>query len=219
MIALGAACASCGGAKDADTGQLDTQSEPGPADTAPSTTETEAPPTGETGATDTPADTGAPVEPCAPVGTGTFAGPTTIYATAVTCNAPEDHVEYHICAQGPAAGGAVFAEETGNPEPNWSDDHTLELTDSDALGWWTELARRLETGASLGSWAPNVSTLFRCRAHFESTVMTYAFAVYDGDGNVVDCVVWGHDPAAMIDGTLARVNDPPFDLAGCRVLP
>ena len=65
---------------------------------------------------------------------------------------------------------------------------------------------------------PDIAARWTCSACPRAT-RTFAFVAYGEDGLPADCVVWGQDPAAMIDGTLWRVNEPPFDLAGCRVLP
>jgi hypothetical protein len=213
-----ALCTACNGSsKDIDTGTPDTETIP--TDTAAPTVETE--PTGETGAsTDTDADTGTPPGPCAALGTGTFTGPTTLDTTSVTCSPADDHVQYLACTRGQSAGGWVFAQETGNVEPNWSDAHTLASIGGDPLGWFEALERRLATAADFGTWTTDASTLFGCRAHLEDpAVMTFAFMAYDAYGQPADCVVWGEDPQALIDGTLSRVNEPPFSLASCRVLP
>jgi hypothetical protein len=182
-------------------------------------------PTAETGGTTFPtgdtADTGTPPDPCAPSGgTGTFAGPTSILTTAVTCSISGDQVEYSACTEGPSPGGWVFAQETGNPGPNWSDAHRLDRVASDPQGWWNSLARRLQTQASIATWTTDVNTLFTCGSHLEDPlVMTFAVMVYDEAGAFADCVVWGQNPAALIDGTILRVNEPPFDPTPCRILP
>ncbi|MEQ1508630.1 MAG: hypothetical protein ABMB14_40740 [Myxococcota bacterium] len=192
-----------------------------PTDTDPSTP-SEPPPTSpdiDTATLDTApdVDTGLALSPCAGR-SATATGATTITLTSVTCNPTHDAVRYTVCVDGPTSGGVVFAQETANIEPNWSDAHSLDPLGLDPT--WDELRRDLDTHASIVDWSTDVSTLFGCQAHFESPlVMSYAAAAYDATGRIADCVAWGGDPQAMIDGTVVRVNDPPFDLTGCRIAP
>ena len=193
--------------------------EPAPT-SPPSTTPPPAPDTAPLPTDSAGTDTGPTqtIDPCLSVGTGTFTGPIAIDSVLVECNQGNDHVRYLACVQGLTSGGRVFTQETGNPEPNWSDDHTLDTIASDPLGWYDEIERRLETAVSITDWEPDVSTLFGCQAHFEAPqIMSYALMVTDAAGNLADCVAWGDDPQGMIDGAVDRVNEPPFDLTACRI--
>lgn len=207
---------ACG---DAPTTTPPDDSDPEPPDTD-TETDTEPPdPTGDTA----PAATGdtAPttVAACHETGAGLYEGPTSLVEMAVECDPNDVNVRYSACTRGWTANGQIYLQETGNPPPNWAESHDLVSVSFDAMQWWDDLEQVVRTGVNVADQAPNQSSLFTCPAFYEAGVMTYAFLVYDLDGSPADCVVWGQDPQAMIDGTIERVNEPPFDLANCTIAP
>lgn len=165
------------------------------------------------GATDTgTVDTG--VEGCADF----YDGPVTIDRVSVKCNG--DQVTFQAETTGWADGGWVFSQETGNKEPQWSDEHDLESVDFDRCGQWDHLERTIRDGSTLADplrdWARNESSVFQCGPHYgDPKVMTYAFAVKDVNGELASCVVFGDDPRGLVDDTYERVNDPSFDTSRC----
>ena len=63
-----------------------------------------------------------------------------------------------------------------------------------------------------------MSTRFSCGQHFvPSATMAHAFAVYDTDGNLADCLITGDAVEDVVAGTHPRANEPSFDLGTCRV--
>lgn len=148
-----------------------------------------------------------------------YDGPISIDVATVTCDGHE--VTYYAETTGWTDGGYVFTQETGNTEPQYSDEHDLESFDYDACGEWDHLRRRLQDRDTMSDpindWQRNVSTVFDCDDHFgDPNVITYAFAVVDLDGNEAACIVYGDDPEGMINGDYQRVDaQPSFDLNQC----
>ena len=104
----------------------------------------------------------------------------------------------------------------------WADNHTLESYEFDAwCGAFDRLERTLQDGTTLSDplndWQTDESTIFRCEDHLEDNAyMTFAFAVYDQQGFLADCLAFGHDPEGMRNGIYNIVGDAPvFDLANC----
>jgi hypothetical protein len=198
---------ACGGHEEPPTDGT-TPADPSPTASTAATAATGD--TGQTGATgDTATDTAAP-----------YVGPVLIDLVALSCDA-DDVFEFYLETVGLTHDGVVYAQETGNyPPAQWSENFTLESFEYDADGAWDHLRHTLETQASLGSWTPNVNTLFSCGAHFDpvNEVMSYAVAVYDESDVFADCIAWGENPQGMIDGTAGNnVNLPLWNLAPCVV--
>jgi len=147
-----------------------------------------------------------------------YEGPVSIDQVSVDCEG--SRVTFGAETVGWTDGGYVFSQETGNQEPQWSDEHDLESVEYDECGAWDRLEQTIRDGSTLSDplndWARNESSVFRCGAHYgDSNVMTYAFVVKDVDGEVASCVVFGDDPQGLISGRYERVNEPTFDTSRC----
>lgn len=169
----------------------------------------------DTGALDTDgADTDTDTEATCP--DGVYEGPVSIVSWDVSC--VNDQVTYSIETEGWTNDGVVYSQETENTPP-WSDEHDLVSYEFDECQSWDKLQTVLTTGAATTDWVPNESTVFSCADHFNSPVMSYAAQVLDINGDVADCVAWGEDPQALVDGTAEPgANAPTFDLSTCRVV-
>ena len=146
---------------------------------------------------------------------GTYDGPTTIQEATVQCVG--DDSRFYARTEGWTADGLVFSQETANPEPQWADEHELRSFEFEPCGFGDELEEILSGGAGTGDWIPGVSSVFTCADHHDSpeAVMTYAFFVWDPEGNPADCLAFGHDPQGMATAVYDRVSDPSFDVATC----
>jgi hypothetical protein len=151
--------------------------------------------------------------------TATSDDPPTIDVATVDCNG--NQVSFFVETTNWTDDGVVFTQETGNPETQWSDEHDLLSVEWDECGFWDRLRLTLNDASTLDDplydWQQNVSTVFDCSLHYgDPNVITYAFAVYDGN-QVADCIVFGHDPQGMINGNYRRVNQPSFNLSQCTL--
>lgn len=147
---------------------------------------------------------------------GTYDGPVSVQRAEVDCTDTRT-VRFYANTEGWTDDGYVFAQETGN-EVQYSDEHDLIAYDWDACGFEDNLEQTLTTNVDFNDVARNQSTVFSCEFedHYdESGVMTYAFAVNDVDGNLADCLAFGHDVTGMKNGTYDRLNEPSFDLGIC----
>jgi hypothetical protein len=148
--------------------------------------------------------------------TGDTAGPTgpaTITGATVSCDGALT-VTLEAQTDNPAAGGQVFAIDSGNDIP-WAETHDLDLIGS-------SLVRTLTTCAypcpDLDEYVRNTSSVFSCAQHFEQPVMSYAFFATDASGAVSDCVAGGENGTAVIDGSAASINgvEPDYPRSACR---
>jgi hypothetical protein len=89
---------------------------------------------------------------------------------------------------------------------------------------YTVFNRTLTTDAAFGSATPDVNTVFNCAdgdidpASTTDFQVTFAAVVYEADGTTLaDCVVFGHDPDALL-GTVPAALAPPawVTAANCR---
>jgi len=152
-------------------------------------------------------------------GDGIYDGPIVIEKATVNCSGG-NQVTFFVETKGWTDGGYIFSQGTGNPEPQWSDNHTLVSVDYDACGNWDQLERTISDVSTLNDplddWQEDQSTVFGCDTHYgDPDVMTYAFAVVDLDGNVAACVAYGEDVTGLKNGNEDRVNGPGFDLSQC----
>lgn len=150
-----------------------------------------------------------------------YTGPVTIEQASVECNG-NNTVRFAAETKGWTDGGYVFSQETGNPEPQWSDQHDLASVDFDPCGAFDKLEREIQDGDTLADptndWQENVSSVFQCDDHYESPgiVMSYAFAVVDIDGAFADCVAYGDDPDGLVNDAYNRLANPVgFDASDC----
>ena len=134
---------------------------------------------------------------------------TEIDSATVSCNGTTATFTMSTSGAVPTS-ASVFSQETGNPEPQYADEHDFPVDDSNELA--------LELAAS-GSANVSGETVFSCPLHHGSpqNVMTYIYRVYN-DGELSDCLAQGHDPEIALDDLADRVNNPsrPAELADCR---
>lgn len=94
--------------------------------------------------------------------------------------------------------------------------HTLFVVASDPGGGWDELqAGPLLDGVDPATQAANADSRFDCE--LDETTLSYVVRVRDGDGVLIDCVVWGADP----QGATARIRNLDPDvlaLGGCHLV-
>lgn len=183
---------------DADLDTVDTASTGGTIDTQP------------------PIDTGPPGTTTDP----SYQGPTLIDTIASGCGASTTTWLHRIETTGLTSDGLVYAIETANSPP-WDEQHTVPSVAYDPLGWWDDLERVLTDDASLATWAPDVSSLFSCGVHDNANTMTWMFRVYDVDGALADCVLFGHDPVGLqagdYDAVMINGMTDPQDRIGCPI--
>ena len=150
-----------------------------------------------------------------------YTGPVLVEMMAVGCTVG-DVVRFEVQTVGWTSGGRFFSQETGvagTAAVQWSEEHDVASYEFDNLGAWDHLDRELVTGQGPKTWSVNQSTVFTCADHFEATgVMSYATVVYDLDGNMADCLAFGHDPQGMIDGVYPRANEPGASLDTCIIV-
>ncbi len=178
----------------------------------------------DTALTDSPETDTLPVEHSGPShsadsGGGTFTGPVLVMSASVTCASGVAEVSAET--QGWTSGGLFYQIETGNQAP-WAEEHDLESVAYGPKGSWDLLGVELLAGVGLGDLERNASTLFRCDTHYnQRDIMTYAVAVFDVNETLADCLAWGEDPRAVIDGTVLSPYNyergPGFDTSICVV--
>ena len=148
-----------------------------------------------------------------PVTCDVYDGPISIEEPTITCAG--DEVTFELSTIGVPSDGLVFSQDTANNSP-FSDEHDLVIEASDEdCGEFATLSQNVETCPTLGSCSINEAsrntfTLFTCNAdeHYAADdVMTYAFRIYDNDGNLTDCSVSGNNPQDLFDGSFGT-SDP-----------
>lgn len=100
----------------------------------------------------------------------------------------------------------------------YDEEHTMEETDrSDGAAGYSIFERELTANDVPNT--PDSTTLFRCDA-FENGGdnfdVTLAAGVSDSTGTIVDCIVFGHDPDAVINGTIAGLSVPSWVTSSCQ---
>jgi hypothetical protein len=169
-------------------------------------------------ATDKPGETGT-VEPC----TTFYDGPISLTSLDVSCD-DDDTVRFFAETAGSPATALVFAVNTGS-DVRWSEEHDLESYEADECGFWDRL-ERVVPGApapatDAAAYVRNEASSFGCAEHYEPALVTYAFVALDADGAPLHCVVAGHDPQGLIDGTYDDdfTAEPtlPIDAPACAI--
>lgn len=133
----------------------------------------------------------------------------------ITCDSTGAH--YRVDATAPSVGGGTLLQVGGLPDTTpWSDTVEMSVTLDDPVCGLTVVEAVLEVGVDPGNAVSGTSTPFTC-ADVDGGTLTFAAAVFDIPTDaLVDCVVWGADPAGLIAGTLTGSAPPPFDVSGCR---
>ncbi len=129
---------------------------------------------------------------------GFYTGPVVLEVASVTCPTV-DEVALEVVTAGWTSDGTVYMVETGAPTP-WDEEHDVRSVEFDPCGSFDVLA---------GALKPGDTSAFTCEQHAGNT-LSYAARVYDIDGNFADCVAWGHDPQAIVDGSILEdcINCP-----------
>jgi len=144
-----------------------------------------------------------------------------IVSLSVTCSPDESEVTFEVMADGPVPDGVIYMADLAN-YPSIGFEHDLVPDSPDKNGEDRVLARTIDAGVDFGSIARNLTTIFRCDAHFDNPgIMTYQVATLDDGGKVIDCIAQGYRPADFAAGNLvADLGDPPqIDPTACRVVP
>ncbi|MEN0060563.1 MAG: hypothetical protein AAGA48_00360 [Myxococcota bacterium] len=112
----------------------------------------------------------------------------------------------------------VFTQETGNPTPQYADEHTIDLVvvQKDECGELRSGTRTLQAGVQAPG-QPDVSTLFPCTGGqgFDGNALTQVFAVLNSGGIVEDCDAIGDGRDDLVNGTSDRAIDPSFPVGSC----
>jgi hypothetical protein len=172
--------------------------------------------TTDTDTTDT-AETGTPTD-CP---TGNFVGDTTVESINVNCVTTEATLQASLTGVSAVGSAVMFLQETGNIEPNWSEEHPLETESIDECLAAEELQTVIESlGVAVGQGIPGDASVFTCDAHFnDPEVLTVAVFVEDADdSSVTSCLVVGHDPQGLINGeydNAGSAEDASFTLSDC----
>ncbi len=147
---------------------------------------------------------------------GTFAD--AIVSFDVTCVEDVD-VTFDVVANGFAASGIVYMADTGN-SASFGDEHDLFPAMPGGGNLDDDLTVAIGVGADFQSIGRNVATVFNCANFFDSTVMTYAVAIFDDADVLIDCIVTGDDPGELRDSFFPEAGLPPsFDTETCRTQP
>jgi hypothetical protein len=100
--------------------------------------------------------------------------------------------------------------------------HTLAETDISAEpSGYSQFTAGLSVVTAIADVVPGTTTLFGCDdllASEENHSVTYALLVRNSDGDVSDCVVFGHDPDSLLAGTVDGLNPPVWVDDACRIL-
>jgi hypothetical protein len=171
------------------------------------TTDTDTTETGDTGTTTA----------CSTIDPATIS--TTVTDVDVSCTETEATLDASLTGVSAVGSAVMYLQETGNAEPNWSEEHPLDTIGVDPCLASEELETVLTSlGESTGGFVPGQSSVFTCTGHFnDPDVLTVAVYVEDADDpTITSCLVVGHDPAGLIAGDYDEAGAPPsFDLAGC----
>ena len=153
---------------------------------------------------------------------GNFVGDTQVDSVDVDCNSSGQGLLQATLTGVSAPGSAVmFLQETGNIEPQWSEEHHLDTVSTDECLAAETLEQVLEqVGVSVNDYVDGSATVFKCADHLQDpNVITAAVFVVDADDpSVTSCLVVGDDPAGLIAGNYDRAGvDPSFSLANCDI--
>ncbi|MCB9685785.1 MAG: hypothetical protein H6735_12155 [Alphaproteobacteria bacterium] len=142
-----------------------------------------------------------------------YEGPVLVTHSRITC--ADDDMTLWFQTEGWTSGGQVFVQDTSGGSPQWAEEHALESVGHDVCGAWDELEVDIHAGVRTDQYIPDVTSAFACSDPGAGR-LTYAVAVQDIEGDLADCVVFGHDPQALLAGG-DRALDPTFDTSRCVV--
>lgn len=99
-------------------------------------------------------------------------------------------------------------------DPSQLEEHRVPSVSFGPGGYWDEVQLDLQPAADPA--VPGESTAFDCDEQAETGAMTYALRVFDSDGLMSDCWVWGHDPEVVLQGAFSSASAA-GELASCTV--
>ncbi len=98
----------------------------------------------------------------------------------------------------------IFQTGVTNPPVNgWDEEHIIPsvlASDGDATTPRTDLLELVIQHVNTIGEVGNDTTLFNSD---DQGALTYALRIYDGDASLSDCIVWGHNPAAVFSGQVS----------------
>lgn len=105
---------------------------------------------------------------------------------------------------------------------DYDEEHTFEETNGPGPDSWTIFSRTLETDTYPNT--PDLTSAFDCDAteqdlnpEDENWQATFAAVVYDAEGAIADCIVFGRDPATLLGTPPAGLTPPAWlTAANCR---
>ncbi len=157
--------------------------------------------------TDTDTDTTAPPE-------------TTIALTSVEggCLGYADQWDFKADIMGCATTAVVNMWGTAGGS-GWDEQHAMFVQVEGPEGAYQSWALGpLPQGTSQESWQSGANSVFDCVEH--ASALTFAVRMYDGNGALMDCWLWGDDPAAVLGGSVTSLNsDPASAFASCEPQP
>jgi hypothetical protein len=145
----------------------------------------------------------------APTGETGTPGPTCADGVSITyveggCLGYADQWDYKVDVAGCAASATLDSWETSGALA-WDESHPMTLTLEGQDGAYQNWALGpLPHQTAQQDWQAGVNSVFDCYAH--ASTLTWAARVYDADGAVLACVMWGHDPALVQGGGASAVN-------------
>lgn len=101
---------------------------------------------------------------------------------------------------------------------DWDEEHVMTLGSEGPDGAWQNwVLGPLPHATAEGEWLAGVNTSFDCYAQADS--VTTAARLLDDDGATVACAIWGHDPDAVLSGSVSALHSDPADFDGCEIRP
>jgi hypothetical protein len=102
----------------------------------------------------------------------------------------------------------AYNTDVSNPATNgWDEEHSPPSTETstqfDPQGVTDTRGLSLEHVTSIMYWKANQTTLFNAE---DQGKLTYGLRIYDGDGALAQCLVWGQSPGMLYTGAYSKVN-------------
>lgn len=182
----------------------------------PKPTDTDVDPDTDSVTTDTDTDTVTETDTTVPPET-TRACADTISLTAVEggCLGYADQWDFKADIMGCATTAVVNMWDTAGAS-GWDEQHQMFVQVEGPEGTYQSWALGpLPQDTPQESWQTGKNSVFDCVEH--ASALTFAVRMYDGNGALTDCWLWGNDPAAVLGGSVTAVNsDPASAFASCE---
>ena len=121
-----------------------------------------------------------------------YIGDTIIQQIDSSCDASS--WSFSATTDGWTSDAVLNIDQTGvDPSVAWDEEHTLVSTDYDPNGYWDTVEIDLPIVTDWEQQQADVNTLFQCNDDRKAT-LTWMIRVWDPDGTMSDCAVWGDDP-------------------------